>query len=259
MARRRRPYWLNLRGFVVPVALIVAAQAGAVAVDLQSDSLARPSAILIAGYRALVDGTFFTATAQTLTATFGGLVIGGSGGVVLGAILARWRNLDRTLFVPIELLRPMPPIALMPLALLVFGFGYSQEIAVVAFATLWPALILTRAAVLGVDRYLFEVMRLLELRPWQAVTKILLPAILPRLLVALRISLGIAIVVAVSVEIVVNPLGLGYQMMRAQESLHPALAFAFLVWIGIVGWAINAVLVRIQERASPGIQAGGPR
>lgn len=251
MPRKRQRGKLDLRGFVVPLVLLMGAQLAAMADNLQSDSLARPSAIFVAGFHALIEGAFFRATGQTLTAALSGLAIGGSAGLLLGIALGRWRVLDRIMFVSVELLRPMPPIALMPLALLVFGFGYSQEISIVAFATIWPALILTRAAVQNIDQQLIEVTRLLQLTPWHAAVKVLLPTMLPRLLVALRISLGIAIVVAVAVEIILNPLGLGHAMMDAQQTLHPALAFAFLIWIGLVGWLLNATIVWLQNVCNP--------
>jgi ABC-type nitrate/sulfonate/bicarbonate transport system permease component len=80
------------------------------------------------------------------------------------------------------------------------------------------------------------------------VTKIVLPAILPRIFVAFRIALGIALVVAVTVEITANPLGLGYAMTIAQQSLQPDLMFALLLWIGLTGWSLNALLLRAESR-----------
>jgi NitT/TauT family transport system permease protein len=169
-------------------------------------------------------------------------------GLAIGTLLGISRVLDRLMLVSIETLRPIPPIALIPIALLIFGFGYANEIMIVAFATLWPMLILTRAAILAIDRRLVEVSRLLELGPMESAFKILLPAMVPRLFVALRLSVGVAIVVAVTVEIAVNPLGLGHAMMEAQQTLRPALALALVVWIGFVGWAVNAALGWLQGR-----------
>ena len=61
-------------------------------------------------------------------------------------------------------------------------------------------------------------------------------------------ALGIALVVAVTVEITANPLGLGYRMTIAQQSLQPDLMFALLLWIGLLGWSLNALLVRAEAR-----------
>jgi ABC-type nitrate/sulfonate/bicarbonate transport system permease component len=139
----------------------------------------------------------------------------------------------------VEFLRPIPSVALIPLAMLVFGFGLRMEVSVVAFATFWPMLVLAQAAARQVEPRLLEVARALQLSPATCVAKIVLPAMVPRLFVALRLGVAIALVVAVTVEIAANPSGMGYAMMIAQQSLDPALMLAWLFWIGVLGYAIN--------------------
>jgi hypothetical protein len=79
------------------------------------------------------------------------------------------------------------------------------------------------------------------------VRKIVIPAMVPRLFVALRLGVAIALVVAVTVEIAANPHGMGYAIMIAQQSLDPALMLAWLFWIGVVGYAINAGALALQQ------------
>ena len=88
----------------------------------------------------------------------------------------------------------------------------------------------------------------LRLRPAQRVWKIVIPAALPRIFVAFRLSAGIALIVAVTVEIAINPLGLGAGIMLAQQALRPDLMLAYLVWIGIIGYALNILLTVAQQR-----------
>ena len=147
-------------------------------------------------------------------------------------------------------LRPIPSVALIPLAMLVYGFGLGMEVSVVAFATFWPLLILTQAAVRQVEPCLLEVATALQLRPLARFTKIILPAIVPRLFVALRLGVAIALVVAVTVEVAANPHGMGYALMIAQQSLDPALMLAWLFWIALVGFAINAAATQLQIRVA---------
>jgi ABC-type nitrate/sulfonate/bicarbonate transport system permease component len=144
----------------------------------------------------------------------------------------------------LDALRPVPPVALIPLSLLIFGFGVSMEAAVIAFACVWTVMIATSAAVRTME-VLEEVARALELNRVAYVRKIVLPAALARIAVGVRVAVGIALVVAVTVEIVVNPRGLGYGMIIAQQSLRPDLMYAQLLWIGLVGWSINWGLLKI--------------
>jgi ABC-type nitrate/sulfonate/bicarbonate transport system permease component len=135
-----------------------------------------------------------------------------------------------------------------PIALVALGFGYRLEIAIVAVACFWPLLILSRAAVRGIEPRLIEVARALRLSPLQEAIKIVAPAALPRIFLAFRLAAGISLVVAVTIEIAVNPQGLGYEAMVAGQALRPALMLANILWIGIVGYALNAALVIAQAR-----------
>jgi ABC-type nitrate/sulfonate/bicarbonate transport system permease component len=237
-----------LRGIAFPLALAVLAQIVWTVAHVQSDTLASPAAALVAGAHALADGSMLAATVQTLANAFGGLALGGGLGLVCGIVLGSVAVADRLMEFSVEALRPIPSVALIPVAMLTFGFGFRMEIAIVAFASFWPVLILTRNAVAGVDPALFDVARVLRLTPLARTMKIVLPAALPRIFVALRLAIGVALVVAVTVEISANPLGLGYAMMSAQQSLHPDLMFALLFWTGLVGWALNAGLLQLQRR-----------
>ena len=237
-----------LRGIAFPLALAVLAQIVWTVAHVQSDTLASPAAALVAGAHALADGSMLAATVQTLANAFGGLALGGGLGLVCGIVLGSVAVADRLMEFSVEALRPIPSVALIPVAMLTFGFGFRMEIAIVAFASFWPVLILTRNAVAGVDPALFDVARVLRLTPLARTMKIVLPAALPRIFVAFRLAAGIALTVAVTVEVSTNPLGLGYGMMLAEQSLHPELMLAYLLWIGIIGWGLNFAIVGAQQR-----------
>jgi NitT/TauT family transport system permease protein len=119
-----------------------------------------------------------------------------------------------------------------------------MEGAVVAFACIWPVLLVTVAAVRGIEPRLLEVAQTLELAFAARLRKIILPAALGRIVVGLRVAVSISLIVAVTVEIVMNPRGLGYGMIIAQQSLQPALMYAQLLWLGLLGWGLNALLTR---------------
>jgi NitT/TauT family transport system permease protein len=235
------------RAAVVPILLLVAAEIAARAGG-PSDSVAPPSAVALAFIEALRDGSLLTATRDTLIGAFAGLAIGAAIGLALGIAFGGVRTLDRLMEVAVELLRPIPSVAVLPIALVALGFGYRLEIVIVAYSCIWPLLIFTRAAVGGVEPGLIDVARALQLTPLARVFKIIVPAALPRIFVAFRLAAGVALIVAVTVEIVVNPQGLGAGIMTAGQALRPDLMLAYLVWIGIVGFTLNAALIAAQRR-----------
>lgn len=237
----------RLRALVVPALGLAALELWARTAGQGSDAIAPPTAALRAIAGALVDGSLVAATAFTLGSAALGLALGAALGIALGTLLGLSRRAARLGFLSIEVARPIPSVALIPLAMLVFGFGLRMEVAIVAFACLWPMLILSQAAVQQVEPQLLEVARALQLTPAQRFAWIVGPAIVPRLFVALRLGVAIALVVAVTVEIAANPHGMGYAMMIAQQSLDPALMLGWLGWIGVLGFAINAGAQALQR------------
>lgn len=238
----------RIKALALPVAALVALEIWTRAVHLQSNSLAPPSAVALALGSAFNGGGILTDTRDTLAAAFAGLLLGGAIGLGAGIALGIFQTLDRLMEVTIEAVRPIPSIALLPIALIALGFGYRMEIAIVAFACLWPVLILSRAAVREVEPRLMEVSRALRLSPADRVRKIIIPAALPRIFVAFRLAAGIALIVAVTVEIAINPIGLGAAIMAAQQGLQPDLMLAYLLWIGVIGYGLNAGLNLAQRR-----------
>jgi ABC-type nitrate/sulfonate/bicarbonate transport system permease component len=237
----------RIKAVLLPVAAVVALEIWARAIHLQSDSLAPPSAVAAALFEAFRDGSVLIATRDTLVSAFAGLLIGGTIGLAFGIALGLSYVFDRLMEVTIETIRPIPSIALLPIALIALGFGYRMEIVVVAFACLWPILILSRAAVGSIEPRLMEVSRALRLSPAARIRKIIIPAALPRIFLAFRLAAGIALIVAVTVEIAINPIGLGAGIMTAQQALRPDLMLGYLLWIGMVGYFLNSGLVAAQR------------
>lgn len=235
------------RGWIVPACLLIGWEIAVRSMNLASDTIVPPSTVIRSAWTLLLDGSLLSRTVQTLVGAGVGLVYGVGGGLFGGLALGLLPRVARLLHAPIELLRPMPSVALIPLAMMAFGFGIRMESAIVGFATFWPVLILTQAAIAGVDRRLLEVADVLRLSTPARILKIILPAAAPRLVVALRLAIGLALVVAVTVEIVANPQGLGHGLVTSQIALKPGEMFAHLAWVGLLGWLLNAALVAGQR------------
>jgi ABC-type nitrate/sulfonate/bicarbonate transport system permease component len=212
---------------------------------LTLESLSRPSDILRAGMAGLADGSILVATGQTFETALFGLAVAAVAGIIAGAMLGLSPVLERVVDPTIEALRPIPAVAFIPLALMMFGFGISMEATIVAYACVWPILIVTISAVKAIEPRLLEVADTLEMNFAERLRKIILPAAFVRINVGLRVATGIALVVAVTVEIVLNPRGLGYSLMLAQQSLRVDIMYAQLLWLCVIGYVLNALLRNI--------------
>ena len=240
-----------LVGAIIPVAFLVGWEASTRTGLLTLESLSRPSDILVAGYAALRDGSLLLATMETCETALLGLAIAVIAGIAVGAVLGLSSTAERIIGPTIEALRPIPAIAFMPLALMMFGFGVGLEASIVAYACVWPILIVTIAAVRAVEGRLLDVAAVLELPVWKKMAKIVLPAAFARINVGLRVAAAISLVVAVTVEIVLNPRGLGYRLILAEQSLEIGLMWAQLVWLCLLGYVLNLLLSRLGRVSTP--------
>ena len=238
----------RLWGLLIPALALLAWEAAFRSASVQSDTLAPPSAVVATLIGALLDGTLVASTRDTLITVLGGLATGGAIGLAMGTVLGALPRMDKLFVFPLEIIRPIPSVALIPVVMIIAGFGYAMEISIVSFACIWPVLMTTRAAIAEVEPRLVEVSRVLGLGFIERTVKILIPAALPRIFVGFRLGAGIALIVAVTVEIAANPIGLGYAIMMAQQALKPALMLAILLWIGVLGFALNKVLLLAQQR-----------
>lgn len=235
-----------LRAVAVPAVLVLALELYARGPGKGSEAIAPPSAAALAFGRALLDGSLWQATSFTLSSAALGLAFGFAAGGLIGIGLGLSARAAVWSYLTVEVLRPVPSVAFIPLAMLMFGFGLRMESSVVAFATFWPMLVLAQSAARQVDPRLLEVARALGLSHAALLMKIMLPSMVPRMFVALRLGVAVALVVAVTVEIAANPHGMGYAIMNAEESLDPALMLAWLFWIAVVGYLVNEAALWLQ-------------
>jgi ABC-type nitrate/sulfonate/bicarbonate transport system permease component len=234
-----------LIGSILPALFIVFWEISSRTGLLTLESLSRPSDILRAGIAGLANGSILAATVQTFETSLLGLAVAAVAGIIAGAVLGLSPVLERVVDPTIEALRPIPAVAFIPLALMMFGFGISMEATIVAYACVWPILIVTISAVKAIEPRLLEVADTLEMNFTERFCKIIFPAAFVRINVGLRVAAGIALVVAVTVEIVLNPRGLGYSLMLAQQSLRVDIMYAQLLWLCVIGYTLNALLRNI--------------
>jgi sulfonate transport system permease protein len=223
--------------------------------------LPAPSAIIRGAGELAASGELADATLQTLASVFLGWASAVAAGVSLGLLLGAAPAARRWSLATIEVLRPMPAIAFVPVALLLFGFSIETELMVIILPCLWPVLVNTMGGMAGVHARLADVGRTLQLSRAAMLCKVILPAAMPAILVGMRLSLALAVVLAVLAEMVGNPAGLGYAVVAQQQALRPDLMFACVTVIGLLGLALNALLAGVIAVSFPAAAASpnGPR
>ncbi|HVA39090.1 MAG TPA: ABC transporter permease [Candidatus Binataceae bacterium] len=248
---------IGRRGFNLPGAITcfavlavweVAVRGGAVTFDY----LPAPSAIAVALARLVLSGQMFADTVHTLSSALIGWSAACLLGIGLGLLLGISSGARTYGMATVEVLRPMPGIAFLPLAVLLFNFSLQTELVVIVYPSLWPVAMNTMGSVMDVGARLHDVGRTLRLSRWRILAKILAPAAAPMILAGCRVSMGTALVMAVIAEMIGNPHGLGYAIVREELAFQPADMFAYIIVVGVLGIALNAALVALSRRAMPG-------
>jgi ABC-type nitrate/sulfonate/bicarbonate transport system permease component len=195
----------------------------------------------------LADGSFWAALGQTLQGWAVGLAIAIAIAVPLGLAIGSTWWLYRALRPVIEFLRPVPSVALIPLAVLVYGSGLETKVFLVAFASMWPLLLQTVYGARDVDPVALATARSYRLRPLDTVTRVVLPSLAPYLVTGVRISSSVALVLAVTAELVVGTPGIGRSITAAQAGGDVELMYALIIVTGLLGWGLNAGLRRLER------------
>jgi ABC-type nitrate/sulfonate/bicarbonate transport system permease component len=186
--------------------------------------------------------------AVTAAASAAAIVLGVALGIAVG-LSKQFRNYTIPTF---NVLRTLPVVALMPVALMIWGPSWEAEFYVATFASVWPVLLNTASGVRNVHPRLIEVSQSLRFSRADFYGKILIPAALPSILVGARLSVIHALVVSIVAEVIINPSGLGGALLHAQNALQPGQVWAWVIVSGFVGYFLNMTLVAVVRHAVPG-------
>jgi ABC-type nitrate/sulfonate/bicarbonate transport system permease component len=168
-------------------------------------------------------------------------------GIGLGLALGLSPLLRRWSLASFEVLRPLPAIAFLPLALLLFNFSLTTELVLMIYASIWPVFINTMGGVMGVTSRLYDVSRTLRLSRMQTLVKVIVPAAAPAIVTGCRLSMGLTLVMAIVAEMIANPHGLGYAVISELQAMQPQRMFAYVLFIGMLSIALNAGLLWVSR------------
>jgi nitrate/nitrite transport system permease protein len=171
-------------------------------------------------------------------------------GIPLGFMLGRFRFLNDMAAPIISLLRPVSPLAWLPIGLLVFKAAEPASIWVIFISSIWPIIINTAVGVSQVPQDYLNVARVLNLSEWKVFTKILFPSVLPYLLTGIRLSIGVAWLVIVAAEMLTGGIGLGFWVWDEWNNLNVAHIIIAIFVVGFVGLLLEQLLIQVARRFS---------
>jgi ABC-type nitrate/sulfonate/bicarbonate transport system permease component len=188
---------------------------------------------------------------QTLQGWGLGLALAAALALPLGIAIGCSQIAYRVLRGPIELMRPVPSVAFVPLVVLTLGSGLEGKVFLVAFAAFWPLLIHAIYGVRGIDPLLLETARSLGIGPLTRFGRIVVPGAMPYVATGLRTASAIALILSVTAEIVIGAPGLGHSISLAGAAGATPDMYGLIAVAGALGWGLNALLSRLERRVLP--------
>jgi len=169
-------------------------------------------------------------------------------GIPLGFMIGRFTFLRRMVEPVIGLLRPVSPLAWLPIGLLVFKGAHPAAIWTIFISSIWPMIINTAVGVQRVPADYLNVARVLSLSEWKVFTKVLFPAALPYMLTGVRLSMGVAWLVIVAAEMLTGGVGLGFWVWDEWNNLKVENIIIAIFVIGVIGLALEHTLLLLAKR-----------
>lgn len=169
-------------------------------------------------------------------------------GIPLGFAIGRFTFLAGMLAPIISLLRPVSPLAWLPIGLLVFEAAGPASIWVIFISSIWPIILNTAAGVASVPQDYLNVARVLKLSEFKVLTRILFPAVLPHLMTGIRLAIGVAWLVIVAAEMLTGGIGLGFWVWDEWNNLNVEHILIAIIIVGLVGLALEQILLLIAKR-----------
>ncbi|WP_329289721.1 ABC transporter permease [Streptomyces pseudovenezuelae] len=243
--RTRVPRWL--RRTTGPVLLLALWQLLSGTGVLTADVLASPGRIAQVAGDLIADGSLASAMTTSLQRVAGGLLLGTLIGTGLALVSGLFRVGEDVVDAPVQMLRTVPFVGLIPLFIIWFGIGEAPKIAIITLGVTFPLYLNVYAGIRGVDAQLIEAGESLGLSRWGLVRHVVLPGALPGALTGLRYSLGIAWLALVFAEQVNADSGIGFLMVQARDFLRTDVIVVCLIVYAFLGLLADFV-VRSLER-----------
>jgi ABC-type nitrate/sulfonate/bicarbonate transport system permease component len=235
-------------GFLLVVLILVLWEFASAQKWIDPVSMPRVSTIALSWVKNVNNGALLESLGPTLARIGAGFGLAALVAIPLGLLMGSVPFIYR-LFEPItEFVRPIPSSAYIPVAILFLGIDNEMKVFVVFLAALFPILLNTYSGVRGVDSVLIDTGRTFGVSWMRALWSIVLPASLPSILTGMRISLGISLIVVVVAEMIAGNSGIGYFILDMQRIFRVPEMFAGIFTLGVLGFAINFLFLKVEGR-----------
>jgi NitT/TauT family transport system permease protein len=230
------------------LALLVVWEFAVRALSVPDFILPPPSAILLALYYGLRSGLFIYHFSVTAFQTLAGFALAAFFGIAMGALVAQFRVIERTVYPWLVALQTLPKIAIAPLIIIWAGYGVQSKVIIVALVALFPVLVNTIIGLKSCDQGKLDLMRSLGASNWAIFRMVRLPNALPFIFAGLNVAIVLAILGSIVGEFIGSKAGLGNLILESNVQFNVAQMFAILLILGVFGVGLSLLVRLVQQR-----------
>lgn len=247
--RRRKASTLGLTGvtgwllyLVLPIAIVALWSLYGSAGQTQSYSMATPQQIVAAAVEYATNGELLINILVSFTRVLEGFLVALVAAAVLGVAAGISRRFERFIDLVMQVLRPIPGIAWIPLAILWFGIGENSKIYIIFIGAFFPMFVNIVDGIKGIDKRYFELGEVYEIPKWRFIRQVVIPAALPQILTGIRLGLSGAWICVVAAEMIGATSGVGFMLSDGRSMSRPDVVILAMLLIGVIGKLMDDVV-----------------
>lgn len=237
-----------LASLILPVLLIALWELAGQKQWINTSLFPSPGRIVQALFRQIENGKLPENILISLQRVVIGFIFGAALGITSGVVLGLSKKAYRIFSFILELLRPIPIIAWVPVLIMWLGIGEPSKVIVIIIGSFWPIFLNTYDGIRNVSEKYLEVAAMFRKSRFETITRVVMPAALPYIFTGLRIGIGSAWVSVIGAELIAAAAGLGFMISYSRELAQPANMYVAVFTIGVIGYLINAAIKWVEKR-----------
>jgi NitT/TauT family transport system permease protein len=242
LAPQRQKSWLGIITFLVILVIWdVLSRFSGWSADIFPD----PVTVVFSLGELIQNGMLLCHTVASLYRVTAGFYLAVIFGIPIGILLGRFQFFQALINPLVQFLKPISPLAWIPMAMLWFGIGDKPAIFLIFLSSFFPLVVSTTIAVMNINPIYFQVAANFNFTRWEIITKLIVPAIVPEVVTALRLSVTIAWLVVVAAEMIAVKSGLGYLILDSRNALRMDYVMDGMIVIGLIGLLLDSIVKRL--------------
>lgn len=247
MKKRKTPGEI-LKYICLPVLIIIIWEIAAAQGWITPYTLPAPSKIFSTFITSIENLSLFKNILASVVRVFTGFLLAAVAAIVIGIVVSLSKNFEIVSRFVLQVLKPIPPIAWIPIAIVWFGIGEPSKIFIIFMGAFFPIFVNVVDGIKQIDGRFVEVSKVFEIPDLKFIKKVVIPGALPSIMSGLRVGLGTAWICVVAAEMIAATSGIGYMLMDGRQLSQPDVVILAMLIVGVIGKLMDDILARIEQK-----------